>query len=88
MLKVANKHYTWDDLVKLYPDKWVVVENAKLTRGGFIQEGELIAVGDQREIDDFIVECYKADRKIDYQRTTDVGSVGILYVQGIEIRID
>ena len=58
MLSISNKFYTWEQMVALYPDKWVVVENAKLTSGGFIEEGELIAVGDSKEIDDFVVECY------------------------------
>lgn len=74
-------------MVDLYPDKWVVVENAKLTDGGFIEAGELIAVGNKSETDDFMVECYNEGRTVDHQRTTDTGSVGILNVQGIEIRI-
>ena len=88
VLVINNKFYTWEQIVGLYPDKWVVVENAKLTNGGFIQEGELIAVGDSKEIDDFVVECYKSGRKVDYQRTTDSGSVGVVYVEGIEIRVE
>lgn len=71
MLKVDNEYTTWNQLVEKYPDQWGVVENAELTKGGFIKAGELIAVGNSAEVDDFVVECYKADRKIDYQRTTD-----------------
>lgn len=88
MNKIDNKFYTWEQLVEKYPDKWVVVENAELTKGGFIKAGELIAVGESAEIDDFVVECYNAGRKIDYQRTTDSGSVGVLYVDGIGIRVE
>ena len=64
MIEVPNKFYTWEQLVELYPDKWVVVENAELTRGGFIKAGELIAVGNHSEIDDFVVKCYIAGRNI------------------------
>ena len=88
MLSIDNKFYTWEQLVDLYPDKWVVVENATLDDAGFIKEGELIAVGDSTEIDDFVVECYKCNRNISYQRTTDTGSVGIINVEGIEIQVE
>ena len=88
MEKIDNKYHTWEELVELYPDKWVVVENPKLTPAGFIKSGELIAVGDKSETDDFMVECYKEGRNIEHQRTTDVGSVGVLYVEGIRIKVE
>lgn len=88
MLKFNNEFHTMEELEELYPDKWVLIENPKLNSGLFIVEGELIAVGDSREIGDFAVECRKAGRNVDYERTTDAGSVGVLEVEGLTIRVE
>ena len=71
MWSVDNKYYTWQELAKEFPDKWVVVENATLDSGGFIVSGNLIGVCSDNEIDDFVVSCYKEDKRISYERTTD-----------------
>lgn len=58
MLAIDKKMYTWKELVKQFPDKWVVVEDAELTNAGFIKSGKLIGVCDDTEIDEFVVSCY------------------------------
>lgn len=85
---VNNAFYTWEEVVQIYPDKWVVMENVNSDEAGFIGSGELIAVGDFDEVNDFVAECYDSGRKIESQRTTDVGGVGVLYVKGIEFYIE
>lgn len=86
--RIDNKFYTWDEAAGKYPDKWVVFENAKLTPGHFIIEGELIAVGNKKEIDDFVVDCYNDNREVSRQRTTEIGSVGVVYVKDFGIRAE
>lgn len=41
MERIENKYYTWEQMVEMYPDKWVVVKNAKLDSERFIESGEL-----------------------------------------------
>ncbi len=88
MKKMENKYYTWEQMVEMFPDKWVVVENAKLDSGRFIEAGELIAICDDNEVDKFIIECYEMGKKIDYERTTEEGSLGIINVEGIKIKVE
>lgn len=88
MERIKNKYYTWEQMVEMFPNKWVVVENGKLDSGRFIECGELIAVCDDDEIDKFIIECYENNKKIDYERTTEEGSLGIINVEGIKIKIE
>lgn len=44
MLAVDRIFYTCDDLVKEFPNKWIVVEDAELTDTGLIKSGKLICV--------------------------------------------
>ena len=81
MLSVDNKFYTWHELVKDFPGKWVVVENATLDDGGFIKEGELIGVCSDNEIDDFLISCYEENKQISYERTIKESGVGIINVE-------
>lgn len=78
MLNINNKYYTWGELVKLYPDSWVVVENTILDKGNFIKAGELIAVYNDNEIDDFVANCYNMGRRIRYKRTTTESVIGVM----------
>lgn len=73
-----SKRLTWDEIVNLYPNRWVVVEDAELTSGLFIKSGVVIKVCKNDEIDAFLVKCFKEGRDIYYQRTTDNTSTGII----------
>lgn len=64
-----------------FPDKWVIVEETELTEAGFIRSGKLIGVCDDTEIEEFVVSCYRKNRKISYERTTEESGVGIVNVE-------
>lgn len=80
MLEIDKKYYTWDELVQKFPDRWVIVEDAELTNAGFIKAGRLIGVCNDREIDEFVVSCYRDNRNISYERTTEGSGVGVVNV--------
>lgn len=81
MLVSDREIYTWNELVNQFPGKWVVVENAELNSAGFIRAGYLIGVCDDTEIDEFVVSCYRDNRNINYERTTEGSRVGIVNVE-------
>ena len=81
MLHVDSKFYTWQELVEEFPDKWIVVTDATLDDGGFILSGRLIGVCSDTEIDDFVISCYREDKQISYERTTEESGVGIVNVK-------
>ena len=65
--------------MKLYPDKWVVVEDATLSYGGAIASGYLIGVCEDTDVDDFIISCYDEGKYIKYERTTERSFVSALW---------
>ena len=87
MLAIEEKSYTWDELVEKFPHKWVVVENAELTSAGFIESGKLIGVCEDTEIDDFVISCYKNNKNINYERTTEGSGVGIVNAEDFEYAV-
>ena len=87
MLTVDQKIYTWNELVKEFPNKWVVVENAELTDAGFIKSGKLIGVCEDTEIDEFVISCYRVNRNINYERTTEGSGVGIVNVEDFKYAV-
>ena len=82
-----EKFYTWDELVEKFPDKWVIVEEAELTEAGFIRSGKLIGVCDDTEIDEFVISCYRENKKISYERTTEESGVGIVNVEDFKFAV-
>jgi len=87
MLVIDKKFYTWDELVEEFPDKWIVVEDARLTDAGFIESGKLIAVCKDEEIDEFVVSCYQNNKNISYERTTEGSGVGIVNVEDFKYTV-
>ena len=87
MLIKDEKFYTWNELIDKFPDKWVIVENPELTDAGFIRSGKLIGVCDDTEIDDFVISCYRENRNISYERTTEEGGVGIVNVEDFKYAV-
>ncbi len=82
-----DRVYSWDELVKKFPDKWVVVEDADLTDAGFIKSGKLIGACDDTEIDEFVISCYKDNKNISYERTTEESGVGIVNVEDFKYAV-
>lgn len=87
MLIKDEKFYTWNELIDKFPDKWVIVENPELTDAGFIRSGKLIGVCDDTEIDDFVISCYRENRNISYERTTEESGVGIVNVEDFKYAV-
>lgn len=85
---MEERIYTWNELVEKFPNKWVVVEDAELTEGGFIESGRLIGVCDDTEIDEFVISCYKSNKNINYERTTEGSGVGIVNVEDFEYSVE
>ena len=65
---------------RIFRNRWVIVEDAELTNAGFIKAGRLIGVCNDREIDEFVVSCYRDNRNISYERTTEGSGVGVVNV--------
>lgn len=87
MLIKDEKFYTWNELIDKFPDKWVIVENPELTDAGFIRSGKLIGVCDDTEIDDFVISCYRENRNISYERTTEESGVGIVNIEDFKYAV-
>ncbi len=87
MLMVDEKIYTWQEFVEQFPDRWVVVENSELTDAGFIKSGKLIGVCDDSEIDEYVISCYKDNKNISYERTTEGSGVGIVNVENFKYAV-
>ena len=88
MLIKDEKFYTWNELIDKFPDKWVIVENPELTDAGFIRSGKLIGVCDDTEIDVFVISCYRENRNISYERTTEESGVGIVNVEDFKYAVE
>ena len=64
-----------------------MVEDAELTNAGFIKSGKLIGVCDDSEIDDFVVSCYREDKNIIHERTTEGSGVEIINVEDFKYAV-
>ena len=87
MLMIDRLFCTLNELVEKFPNKWIVVEDAELTNAGFIKSGKLIGVCDDSEIDDFVVSCYREDKNINYERTTEGSGVEIINVEDFKYAV-
>lgn len=88
MLIEDDKLYTWNELIDKFPNKWVIVEEPELTDAGFIKSGKLIGVCDDTEIDEFVISCYRENRNISYERTTEESGVGIVNVEDFKYAVE
>ena len=66
---------TWEDIVKKYPDKWVVLKDPVLD-GSDIVTGIVVDVKSDDEILSYRLENF--DKKYDYCRTTEGTFYGII----------
>ena len=58
-----------------------------LFRSGFDKSGKLIGVCDDTEVDEFVISCYKDNKKISYERTTEESGVGIVNVEDFKFAV-
>ena len=80
MLKL-NNYMTWNEIVKKYPDKWVMITDAELDESGRVIAGNLIVVCTDFEFGDainYVVELTKREKITDVLRTT-LAEDGIYY---------
>ena len=76
----AQKRYTWDELVKDFPEKWVILKDATVVKSS-IKDGILVDVCEDEQIDDRSLEFIEKGLDYYYARTTyDPFSLGILGV--------
>ena len=65
-----TKHMTWNEIVKTYPNKWVAVADPIMDGDTpDILEGNLVAVLDDNDIDNFEIENF--GKGYEYRRTTE-----------------
>lgn len=74
---------TWEEMVERYPNKWVAVTNY-LKDGPDLIEGELLAVLDDREIDDFRIKNW--GKNYYYGRTTEERGIGIVHAKNFKLK--
>ena len=70
-----TEHLTWEEMVKEYPDKWVVIKDAVMD-GADIVSGTIVDV----KSDDDIIPFRTKNQKKGYRfyRTTEGGFYGII----------
>lgn len=71
MLRMNGRLYSWDQMKEEFPDRWVVVENPVNDKAGFMLSGKLIAVCNNNEVDDLVVDCYEKGLDFNRERTTE-----------------
>lgn len=69
-----GKRMTWNEMVKEYPDKWVVVDDAEKS-GPDVISGILVAVKTDDEIGDYQADNFR--KGYDFVRTTEGAFNGI-----------
>ena len=73
----ANK-MTWDDMVRMYPDMWVVVANPVMDgEAPDILEGEVVAAVSDDDIGEY--KDSHRNQGFKYRRTTESGWNGMYY---------
>lgn len=80
-----NEAMTWKEMVKRYPDRWVIVEQTKGDSSN-IKEGIVRFVVTDEEMPRVWIECRKAGLGYKKDRTTVEPFMGI--VDGVNFSID
>ena len=76
---------TWEQMQLQYPNKWVVVTDY-IKDGPDLVEGDLLAVLNDNEIDDFMASHW--GKNYFYDRTTEESGVGIIHGKNIKFTIE
>ena len=72
---MANKNMTWEEMVNMYPGKWVVIVNP-IMDGPDVISGEILDVKSDEEIGKYRVEHRKDG--FTFRRTTEEKWSGII----------
>ena len=85
-MEQPNELMTWKEMVKRYPNRWVIVEKTK-GNAATIEEGIVRFVVTDKEMPEVWIKCRKAGLDYDKDRTT-VSSFSNFIIDGIEISIE
>lgn len=80
----VNKKMAWEEIVKSYPDKWVVMTNCVYDKL-MVVSCTVVCVLDDTEIFDF--EEANINKDYQYERTTDGGFNGVITLENANISI-
>ena len=72
------KIYTWEDVVVVYPGKWVRLSDCNLTAGSGIIDGILVGVYTDDESEKVELEMWDEESKDKLRRTTIGFGVGVI----------
>ena len=81
MINLNGIGYTWEQLVEMYPDKWIVVENYDIDL--CFNVGDVIGILTDDEIMDFRLKCSQEGRDISFDRTTEKSFIPTTFAGGI-----
>ena len=82
---MAEKRYSMAELKKLYPDKWVVLDDCEWENRSTVKSAVLIGVYDDSEISRIRTSFRHAGKKYTYERTSE----GLLtpYVHAVNFEV-
>lgn len=73
-----NKTYTWDEIVKTYPNLWAIITNVKES-GGEIKSCKLLDICSKENKNEHIKKYLNSNIKFECHRTTfNAPNVGML----------
>lgn len=81
-----KERITWEEMVKRYPDQWVVLEDAEMD-GSTILSGIVVNVCTDDEIDSYFLETFKEGKRYIKERTTDMRGMNIVYAENFRYEI-
>lgn len=64
-----NERLIWDEIQKKYPDQWVIVTDAELSKENFIKSGIILKLCTDSDIEDAVIDYCKRGIPIEYQKT-------------------
>ena len=73
-----GKRYTWEEVVEVYPGKWVRMSDCNLTVGSGIIDGILVGVYTDDESEKVELEMWDEESKDKLRRTTIGFGVGVI----------
>ena len=73
-----GKTYTWEEVVEVYPGKWVRMSDCNLTVGSGLIDGILVGVYTDDESEKVELEMWDEESKDKLRRTTIGFGVGVI----------
>ena len=86
-MEQPNESMTWKEMVKRYPDKWVIVEKTKGDLSN-IEEGIVRFVVTDEEMPEVWIKCLDEGFDYDKDRTTVVPFMGVVDGVNFDISVE